>query len=54
MTSSTDPLDAGMIAARFRQGQRIRPTVDAVLTSLYRIGLVAADNEQRFSWRKAA
>lgn len=48
-------LDAAAIAARFRQGQKIRPAVTSVLTSLYRMGLVSsADKGKTFSYRRAA
>lgn len=48
-------LDAAAIAARFKQGQRIRPAVISVLTSLYRMGLVStSDKGKTFSYRRAA
>jgi hypothetical protein len=48
-------LDAAAIAARFRQGQKVRPAVVSVLTSLHRMGLVSSpDNGRTFSYRRAA
>lgn len=49
------PLDAAAIAARFKQGQKVRPAVTSVLTSLHRIGLVwSADKGRTFHYRRAA
>jgi hypothetical protein len=48
-------LDAAAIAARFKQGQKIKPAVISVLASLYRVGLVSsADKGKTFSYRRAA
>lgn len=48
-------LDAAAIAARFKQGQRVRPAVTSVLSSLHRMGLVSSpDNGKTFSYRRAA
>lgn len=48
-------LDAAAIAARFRQGQKVRPAVASVLSSLHRMGLVSTtDNGRSFSYRRAA
>ncbi|MBY2996208.1 class I SAM-dependent DNA methyltransferase [Rhizobium leguminosarum] len=46
--------DAGAIAARFKQGQKVRPAVAAVLASLYRMGLVSTADGRSFSWRRVA
>lgn len=49
------PLDAAAIAARFKQGQKVRPAVTSVLTSLHRIGLVSSPDKGRtFHYRRAA
>ncbi|OAP40767.1 hypothetical protein AU381_02380 [Sinorhizobium glycinis] len=48
-------LNAADIAARFKQGQKVRPAVTSVLASLYRIGLIStADGGKTFAWRRAA
>ncbi|NKM15871.1 class I SAM-dependent DNA methyltransferase [Rhizobium laguerreae] len=46
--------DVGAIAARFKQGQKARPGVAAVLASLYRMGLVSTADGRSFSWRRVA
>ncbi|MDU0311072.1 class I SAM-dependent DNA methyltransferase [Rhizobium sp. 10PS4] len=46
--------DAGAIAARFKQGQKARPAVAAVLASLFRMGLVSTADGRSFSWRRVA
>ncbi|TDK37315.1 class I SAM-dependent DNA methyltransferase [Rhizobium deserti] len=46
--------DASAIAARFKQGQKMRPAVAAVLASLYRMGLVSTADGRSFAWRRAA
>lgn len=46
--------DAAAIATRFKQGQKVRPAVAAVLTSLYRMGLVSTADGNSFGWRRAA
>jgi hypothetical protein len=46
--------DAAVIAAPFKQGQKVRPAVAAVLTSLYRMGLVSTVDGKSFAWRRAA
>jgi len=47
-------VDAGAIAASFRQGQKVRPIVNAVLNSLYRMGLISTADGRSFSWRRVA
>jgi hypothetical protein len=48
-------LDAVAIAARFRQGQKVRPAVASVLASLHRTGLVSTpDRGRSFTYRRAA
>jgi SAM-dependent methyltransferase len=41
LAASTQPLDAGLIAQRFRQGLKIRPAVHGILVSLARVGEVS-------------
>ncbi|OHZ29583.1 class I SAM-dependent DNA methyltransferase [Agrobacterium vitis] len=47
-------VDAATIAASFKQGQKIRPAVMAVLTALHRLGLVSSADGKRFAFRRAA
>ena len=48
-------LDASAIAARFKQGQKVRPAVASVLASLHRTGLVSTpDRGRSFTYRRAA
>ncbi|APG90356.1 class I SAM-dependent DNA methyltransferase [Sinorhizobium americanum] len=55
LVESAGALNAADIAARFKQGQKVRPAVASVLTSLYRIGLIStADGGKTFAWRRAA
>jgi SAM-dependent methyltransferase len=54
LLSATTPLDASLIAARFRQGQKARKSIEAVLASMYRQGVVSADNRRAFSLTRAA
>ena len=55
LVEAAQSLDAAAIAARFKQGQRVRPAVTSVLTSLHRMGLVSSpDNGKTFSYRRAA
>lgn len=49
-----EPLDAVVISARFRQGQKARRSVEAVLASLHRMGIVSTDNRKTYSFRRAA
>jgi hypothetical protein len=43
------------IAARFKQGQKVRPAVASVLMALYRMGLIStSDGGRTFAWRRAA
>lgn len=55
LLTADQSLDASAIAARFRQGQKVRPAVVSVLTSLHRMGLVStSDNGRTFHYRRAA
>lgn len=48
-------LNAADIAARFKQGQKVRPALASVLLSLYRIALIStADGGRTFAYRHAA
>ncbi|MDF1632076.1 DNA methyltransferase [Mycoplana sp. MJR14] len=48
-------VDAAAIAARFRQGQKVRPAIASVLASLHRMGLVSTgDGGRTFAYRRAA
>jgi hypothetical protein len=38
LTSVAEPLSATALAARFRQGRRVLPQVEAVLAALVRVG----------------
>ena len=55
LVESGGMLNAADIAARFKQGQKVRPAVASVLLSLYRIGLIStSDGGKTFAWRRAA
>ncbi|WP_083638849.1 class I SAM-dependent DNA methyltransferase [Rhizobium oryziradicis] len=54
LMEAENPMDAATIAANFKQGQKIRPAVTAVLTALYRMGLVSSTDGKRFAFRRAA
>ncbi|MVA81315.1 class I SAM-dependent DNA methyltransferase [Agrobacterium vitis] len=54
LMDSDSPMDAATIAASFKQGQKIRPAVTAVLTALHRLGLVSTTDGKRFAFRRAA
>ncbi|MVA56192.1 class I SAM-dependent DNA methyltransferase [Agrobacterium vitis] len=54
LMDSDSPMDAATIAASFKQGQKIRPAVTAVLTALHRLGLVSTTDRKRFAFRRAA
>jgi hypothetical protein len=48
-------LNAADIAARFKQGQKVRTAVASVLLSLFRIALIStADGGRTFAYRRAA
>jgi hypothetical protein len=48
-------LNAADVAARFKQGQKIRPAVSSVLVSLSRLGLIStSDGGRTFAYRRAA
>ena len=52
LTSTADPIDAGALASRFRQGRRVEPQVRATLLALARMGHVAsADGGGTFQMR---
>ncbi|RWX76084.1 class I SAM-dependent DNA methyltransferase [Neorhizobium lilium] len=48
------PVDAATIASAFRQGRKCLGSVQAVLASLYRMGLVSTADGKRFAFRRAA
>jgi hypothetical protein len=48
------PVDAAAIAASFKQGRKCLPAVQAVLASLFRMGLVSTADGERFAFRRAA
>ena len=54
LTSAEGAMDAGAIAATFKQGQKVRPAVQSVLTALSRLGLVSGAPGSGFLWRRAA
>lgn len=54
LIAAEGPMDAGAIAATFKQGQKVRPAVQSVLTALSRMGLVSATPSGGFLWRRAA
>jgi len=55
LASATTPQDAASLAARFRQGRRAAPKVDAVLGALQRMGWVSsADAGRTWSLRRVA
>jgi hypothetical protein len=55
LVESGGMLNAADVAARFKQGQKVRPAVGSVLLSLYRIGLIStSDGGKTFAWRRAA
>jgi hypothetical protein len=47
-------VDAATIAAAFKQGRKCLGSVQAVLASLHRMGLVSTTDGQRFAFRRAA
>jgi len=47
-------VDAVALASAFKQGQKTRKSVEAVLASLYRMGLVSTADGKRFAFRRAA
>nr|WP_316655112.1 DNA methyltransferase [uncultured Gellertiella sp.] len=54
LMAAEEPLDASLIAARFRQGQKARKSVEAVLAALHRMGIVTSDNRRTYTFRRAA
>lgn len=47
-------VDALAIASSFKQGRKCLPAVNAVLASLFRMGLVSTTDGKRFAFRRAA
>lgn len=55
LISSGSALDAGTIAASFKQGRKVMPAVSSVLVSLHRMGLISSgDGGKTFAYRRAA
>lgn len=54
LMESGEPLDASLIAARFRQGQKARRSVEAVLASLHRMGIISTETGRTYQFRRAA
>lgn len=55
LISTSGALDAGTIAASFKQGRKVMPAVSSVLVSLHRMGLIStADGGKTFAYRRAA
>ena len=55
LASAPAPLDAGALAARFRQGRRAGPKIASVLGALLRMGFVTtADAGRSYTLRRAA
>lgn len=55
LAASPAPLDAAALAARFRQGRRVAPKVEAVLGALQRMGFVSSNDAGRtWALRRAA
>ncbi|MDM9649549.1 DNA methyltransferase [Rhizobium sp. S163] len=53
LIGAEEPLEAGIIAGRFKQGQKVRKSVEAVLLSLHRMGLISTSDNRRFTFRRA-
>ncbi len=54
LMAADGPLDAALVASRFRQGQKARKSVEAVLASLHRMGIVSTSDRRSYSFRRAA
>jgi hypothetical protein len=56
LTSIAEPVSATALAARFRQGRRVLPQVEAVLAALLRVGglVYSPDSGRSFLARRAA
>jgi len=54
LMAADEPLDATLLAARFKQGQKAKKSVEAVLASLHRMGIVSTDDRRTYSFRRAA
>jgi hypothetical protein len=55
LLDATGPLDSASIAALFRQGKRIEPKVEAILSAMVRLGqLVTSDDGRAYRFRRAA
>ncbi|MDW5314397.1 class I SAM-dependent DNA methyltransferase [Rhizobium sp. PL01] len=55
LISTSGALDAGTIAASFKQGRKVMPAISSVLVSLARMGLISTtDGGKTFAYRRAA
>ncbi len=54
LLAADSPLEAAAIAARFKQGRKCLPAVEAVLSALFRLGLVTSQDARHYSFRRAA
>ena len=54
LAGASEPMDAAMLAATFRQGRRMEKQVGATLSALSRMGYLATADGRRFSLRKTA
>jgi hypothetical protein len=55
LISTSGALDAGSIAASFKQGRKVMPAISSVLVSLARMGLISTtDGGKTFAYRRAA
>ena len=54
LMESGEPLDASLIAARFRQGQKARRSVEAVLASVHGMGIISTETGRTYQFRRAA
>ena len=55
LANASAPLDAAVLAARFRQGRRVEPKIASVLGALLRMGFASgSDGGRSFSLRRAA
>jgi Fe2+ or Zn2+ uptake regulation protein len=52
LTEANTPLDAQSIAAKFRQGQKIEPTVARILAAFARMGQFHTGDGERFTQRR--
>ncbi|MGB6326984.1 MAG: type IIL restriction-modification enzyme MmeI, partial [Methylocella sp.] len=54
LTEASTPLDARLIAAKFRQGQKIEPSVTRILAAFARMGQFHAGDGKTFALRRSA